>query len=100
MRVPDKDRLMPPGPSAEEAPTATLTESQKRDLDRTRKWKTHYWASQRAYAQSQLDYLRKGQYQLTGKDGHDHVADQIGQHERDLAFANDRIEELRPTLAN
>src|SRR4051794_14406380 len=61
----------------------------------TRKWKTHYWATQRAYAQGQLDYLRKGQIQLTGKDGRDHLADQIGQHERDLAFANDRLEEVR-----
>ena len=82
--------------SVEEVPTAVkLTENQMSDLDRTRKWKTHYWATQRAYAQGQLDYLRKGQFQLIGKDGRDHLADQIGQHERDLAFANDRLEEVR-----
>ena len=98
MRIPDKGRLMPRGRSAEEAPLAVkLTESQMSDLDRTRKWKTHYWATQRAYAQGQLDYLRKGQFQLTGKDGRDHLADQIRQHERDLAFANDRLEEVRST---
>jgi len=82
--------------SVEEVPTAVkLTENQMSDLDRTRKWKSHYWATQRAYAQGQLDYLRKGQFQLIGKDGRDHLADQIGQHERDLAFANDRFEEVR-----
>jgi hypothetical protein len=96
LRIPDKSRLMQRGHSVEEAAAAVkLTESLMSDLDRIRKWKTHYWATQRAYAQGQLDYLRKGQFQLTGKDGRDHLADQIGQHERDLAFANDRLEEVR-----
>src|SRR5215210_278383 len=81
---------MPRGHNVEEAPTAVkLTESQMSDLDRTRKWKTHYWATQRVYAQGQLDYLRKGQFQLTGKDGRDHLGGATGATPLSMRLFND-----------
>jgi hypothetical protein len=64
------------------------------ERDRAWKWKIYYWTTARDYAQRQLDYLCKGVLQLTDRDGHDRIADQIAQHERDLAIANERIEDL------
>jgi hypothetical protein len=65
------------------------------EIDRRWEWKIRYWAGIRDFAQDQLKELRRGQFELTDNTGRDLIPDQIAQHERDLAQAEERLEDLR-----
>ena len=64
------------------------------EINPERQRKMRHWTAIRDFAETQIKELRTGRFQLTDKAGRDLIPDQIAQWERDLAQANQRIDEL------
>jgi len=57
-------------------------------------WKVRYWTAIRDFAETRIKELRTGKFQLADQTGHDLIPDQIAQCYRDLAEANQRLNDL------